>query len=72
MKVRHIDQGINPISVGKLYFSGKYFTEGIRIGLVAGMVALTVSGTYKQGRCHLVFFYFYLNNFCFLKNFRKP
>ncbi|KAG2280710.1 hypothetical protein Bca52824_051930 [Brassica carinata] len=39
--VRHIDQGINPISVGKLYFSGKYFTEGIRIGGVAGMVALT-------------------------------
>lgn len=45
MKVRHIDQGINPISVGKLYFSGKYFTEGIRIGGVAGMVALTVSHT---------------------------
>ncbi|KAG2310443.1 hypothetical protein Bca52824_022000 [Brassica carinata] len=39
--VRHIDQGINPISVSKLYFSGKYFTEGIRIGAVAGMVALT-------------------------------
>nr|CAC94920.1 sulfate transporter [Brassica napus] len=39
--VRHIDQGINPISVGKLYFSGEYFTEGIRIGGIAGMVALT-------------------------------
>lgn len=43
MKVKHIDQGINPISASKLYFSGKYFTEGIRIGAVAGMVALTVS-----------------------------
>uniref|UniRef100_A0A1J3K1Y3 Sulfate transporter 1.1 n=1 Tax=Noccaea caerulescens TaxID=107243 RepID=A0A1J3K1Y3_NOCCA len=39
--VKHIDQGINPISIGKIYFSGKYLTEGIRIGGIAGMVALT-------------------------------
>ncbi|AEE82664.1 putative sulfate transporter [Arabidopsis thaliana] len=39
--VKHIDQGINPISVHKIFFSGKYFTEGIRIGGIAGMVALT-------------------------------
>ncbi|CAN8246858.1 unnamed protein product [Cochlearia groenlandica] len=39
--VKHIDQGINPISLNKIYFSGKYLKEGIRIGGVAGMVALT-------------------------------
>lgn len=43
MKVKHIDQGINPLSYKKLFFSGKYFMEGIRIGGIAGMVALTVS-----------------------------
>ncbi|CAH8272634.1 unnamed protein product [Arabidopsis lyrata] len=39
--VKHIDQGINPISAHKIFFSGKYLTEGIRIGGIAGMVALT-------------------------------
>jgi high affinity sulfate transporter 1 len=39
--VKHIDQGINPISFNKIFFSGKYLTEGIRIGGIAGMVALT-------------------------------
>ncbi|KAI3981077.1 hypothetical protein MKX01_032217 [Papaver californicum] len=39
--VNHIRQGINPSSVKKIYFSGKYLTTGIRIGAVAGMVALT-------------------------------
>lgn len=39
--VRHIDQGINPSSVKSIYFTGKYLTVGIRIGAVAGMVALT-------------------------------
>ncbi|CAE6127994.1 unnamed protein product [Arabidopsis arenosa] len=39
--VKHIDQGINPLSYKKLFFSGKYFMEGIRIGGIAGMVALT-------------------------------
>ncbi|CAH2070567.1 unnamed protein product, partial [Thlaspi arvense] len=39
--VKHIDQGINPISANKIYFSGKYLSEGIRIGGIAGMVALT-------------------------------
>nr|CBK55652.1 sulphate transporter [Astragalus racemosus] len=39
--VRHIEKGINPSSASKIYFSGKYLTAGIRIGLVSGMVALT-------------------------------
>ncbi|KFK32123.1 hypothetical protein AALP_AA6G201100 [Arabis alpina] len=39
--VKHIDQGINPISASQIFFSGKYFKEGIRIGGIAGMVALT-------------------------------
>ncbi|OVA00954.1 sulfate transporter [Macleaya cordata] len=39
--VKHIDKGINPSSVQQIYFSGEYLTTGIRIGAVAGMVALT-------------------------------
>ncbi|EOA23007.1 hypothetical protein CARUB_v10003753mg [Capsella rubella] len=39
--VKHIDQGINPISAHKIFFSGKYLADGIRIGGIAGMVALT-------------------------------
>ena len=43
MKVRHIQKGINPSSVGEIYFSGDYLGKGFRIGIVAGMIALTVS-----------------------------
>ncbi|CAM8977214.1 unnamed protein product [Rhodiola kirilowii] len=39
--VKHIDKGINPLSVDKLYFTGDYLAKGFRIGVVAGMVALT-------------------------------
>ncbi|XP_019419720.1 PREDICTED: high affinity sulfate transporter 2-like [Lupinus angustifolius] len=39
--VRHIEKGVNPISAGEIFFSGKYLGPGIRIGMVAGMVALT-------------------------------
>lgn len=43
MKVKHLDKGINPSSVHQIYFSGDNLAKGIRIGVVAGMVALTVS-----------------------------
>lgn len=43
MKVRHIEKGINPSSVHKIYFSGVNLGKGFRIGVVAGMIALTVS-----------------------------
>ncbi|KAL5703906.1 Solute carrier 26 [Ranunculus cassubicifolius] len=39
--VKHIEKGINPSSVSKIYFSGDYLAKGVRIGIVAGMVALT-------------------------------
>ncbi|XP_019439834.1 PREDICTED: high affinity sulfate transporter 2-like isoform X2 [Lupinus angustifolius] len=39
--VRHIKKGVNPSSVSEIFFSGKYLGPGIRIGVVAGMVALT-------------------------------
>jgi len=42
-QVRHIEKGVNPLSINKLIFSGKYFSAAIRIGLISGMVALTVS-----------------------------
>lgn len=41
-QVKHIEDGVNPISAGEIFFSGKYFSAGIRIGLISGMVALTV------------------------------
>ncbi|KAJ7965669.1 Sulfate transporter 1.1 [Quillaja saponaria] len=39
--VRHIEKGINPSSVDQIYFSGEYLVKGFRIGIVAGMIALT-------------------------------
>ncbi|KAJ6954504.1 sulfate transporter 1.2-like [Populus alba x Populus x berolinensis] len=39
--VKHIDQGINPSSVDQIFFNGGYLLKGVRIGIVAGMVALT-------------------------------
>ncbi|WJX26301.1 Solute carrier 26 [Trifolium repens] len=39
--VRHIKKGVNPASASDIYFSGHYLSAGIRIGLIAGMVALT-------------------------------
>nr|GMC89692.1 sulfate transporter 1.3-like [Ipomoea batatas] len=39
--VNHIKKGINPASADQIYFSGEYLTKGIRIGVVAGMIALT-------------------------------
>ncbi|KAL3830481.1 hypothetical protein ACJIZ3_019283 [Penstemon smallii] len=39
--VKHIEKGINPISVNEIFFTGDYLMKGVRIGIVAGMVALT-------------------------------
>ncbi|OMO68171.1 sulfate anion transporter [Corchorus capsularis] len=39
--VNHIRKGINPPSVDEIFFSGQYLAKGFRIGLVAGMIALT-------------------------------
>ncbi|XP_047341653.1 sulfate transporter 1.3-like [Impatiens glandulifera] len=39
--VRKIERGINPSSVNEIYFSGKFLMKGFRIGVVAGLIALT-------------------------------
>ncbi|PIA48054.1 hypothetical protein AQUCO_01400563v1 [Aquilegia coerulea] len=39
--VRKIEKGINPSSVNQIYFTGDYLMKGFKIGVVAGMVALT-------------------------------
>ncbi|XP_054777993.1 high affinity sulfate transporter 2-like [Prosopis cineraria] len=39
--VKDIDKGVNPISVGDIFFSGKYLGAGIQIGVVVGLIALT-------------------------------
>ncbi|XWS15043.1 hypothetical protein CRYUN_Cryun35bG0060600 [Craigia yunnanensis] len=39
--VNHIEKGINPSSVNQIYFSGEYLLKGLKIGVVAGMIALT-------------------------------
>lgn len=39
--VKNIEKGINPPSADKIYFSGSYLGKGMRIGVVAGMIALT-------------------------------
>ncbi|KAK4434160.1 Sulfate transporter 1.3 [Sesamum alatum] len=39
--VKHIEKGINPPSAKEIYFTGKYLLKGVRIGIVAGIIALT-------------------------------
>ncbi|XAR48583.1 hypothetical protein NMG60_11031455 [Bertholletia excelsa] len=39
--VKHIKKGINPPSVDKIYFDGDNLQKGFKIGVVAGMIALT-------------------------------
>ncbi|KAK1441624.1 hypothetical protein QVD17_07666 [Tagetes erecta] len=39
--VGKIDKRINPPSIDKIYFSGENLVKGIRIGIEAGMIALT-------------------------------
>ncbi|PKI73873.1 hypothetical protein CRG98_005743 [Punica granatum] len=39
--VNHIKKGINPPSVNEIYFTGDYLLKGVKIGIVAGMIALT-------------------------------
>ncbi|XP_022744196.1 sulfate transporter 1.2-like [Durio zibethinus] len=39
--VKHIRKGINPPSVDEIFFSGEYLAKGFRIGVVAGIIALT-------------------------------
>lgn len=39
--VGHIEKRINPPSLDKIYFSGENLLKGLRIGAVAGMIALT-------------------------------
>ncbi|KAK2663853.1 hypothetical protein Ddye_002427 [Dipteronia dyeriana] len=39
--VRHIDKGVNPISAKEIFFSGEYLVKGFKIGVVAGLIALT-------------------------------
>lgn len=41
-QVNHIKKGLNPSSASKIYFSGPHVKHGLRIGAIAGMVALTV------------------------------
>lgn len=42
-KVKRIEKGINPPSANRIYFTGSLEAKGFRIGVVAGMVALTVT-----------------------------
>ncbi|RDX88869.1 High affinity sulfate transporter 2, partial [Mucuna pruriens] len=39
--VKHVKKGVNPSSASEIFFSGKYLGPGIRVGVIAGMVALT-------------------------------
>ncbi|KAG5525990.1 hypothetical protein RHGRI_032322 [Rhododendron griersonianum] len=41
--VNKIKKGVNPASANQIYFTGGYLLKGFRIGVVAGMIALTES-----------------------------
>ncbi|KAL2608193.1 hypothetical protein R1flu_026766 [Riccia fluitans] len=39
--VKKIAEGVNPSSFHKIYWSGEFLTKGFKVGLVAGLIALT-------------------------------
>ncbi|PPS11004.1 hypothetical protein GOBAR_AA09649 [Gossypium barbadense] len=41
LQVKHFRRGINPSSLNEIFFSGEYLAKGFRIGVLAGMIALT-------------------------------
>jgi high affinity sulfate transporter 1 len=43
--VNHIRKGVNPPSADQIYFTGELVGKGFKIGVVAGMIALTVSNS---------------------------
>jgi len=40
--VGKMKKGVNPSSVNEIFFTGTYLAKGFKIGVVAGMIALTV------------------------------
>jgi len=67
-QVKHVKKGVNPSSASEIFFSGKYLGAGIRIGVVAGMVALTVSNfQFPKAKLPFIFILLQLN----FSNFRK-
>lgn len=48
-QVGHIRKGVNPSSAHQIFFSGKYLGKGFTIGIVAGLVALTVKIEPRDG-----------------------
>lgn len=46
--MKHIEKGINPPSVKEIYFTGDYLLKGVRIGIVAGIIALTVNWFFQN------------------------
>lgn len=43
VQVGKFPDGVNPSSLSKLQFSGKLHKDGLQIGIVAGLVAITVN-----------------------------
>jgi sulfate transporter 1, high-affinity len=43
--VNHIKKGINPSSAHKIFFTGPFVLKGFKIGVVCGMIGLTVCTT---------------------------
>ncbi|KAI3509382.1 hypothetical protein L1887_24613 [Cichorium endivia] len=39
--VRHIEKGLNPSSAHQIFFSGDFLAKGFKIGVIAGLIALT-------------------------------
>lgn len=37
----HIKKGINPVSIGDIFFSGSLAAAGAKVGLIAAIIALT-------------------------------
>jgi len=62
LQVKNIEKGINPPSASLIYFSGPFLLKGFKIGVVAGLIALTVKQNpfnFKREQCADTYVNFY-------------
>ncbi|KAG2536347.1 hypothetical protein PVAP13_9NG182200 [Panicum virgatum] len=62
LQVKNIEKGINPPSASLIYFSGPFLLKGLKIGVVAGLIALTVKQNpfnFKWEQCADTYVNFY-------------
>lgn len=53
--IGYIEKGVNPASFSDIYWTGPLVARGFKVGVVSGLVALTVSSHHKLQRLKIRF-----------------